>query len=90
MPGVGVVDGGSDGGGDGGPEDRVHGGGQGQGPGICGVVVEVSVQTVAPHLGDYKYERDECQKHTRGFLLGRWFWLVILKLSEDKVLTVIA
>ena len=50
MPGVGVVDGGGDGGGDGGPEDRVHGGGQG--PGICGVVVEVSVEAVATHLGD--------------------------------------
>ena len=26
----------------------------------------------------------------QGILLGRWFWLVTLKLSEDKVLTVIA
>ena len=56
MPGVGVVDGGSDGGGDGWPEDRVHGGGQGQGPGICGVVVEVSVQAVAAHLCHYNIQ----------------------------------
>ena len=54
MPGVGVEDGGGDGGGDGGPQDRVHGGGHG--PGICGVVVEVSVQAVAAHLCHYNIQ----------------------------------
>ena len=49
MSRVSVVDGGGEGGGDGGAQDRVHGGGQG--PGICGVVVEVRVQAVATHLG---------------------------------------
>ena len=54
MPGVGVVDGGREGGREGGPEDRVHGGGEAQAPGICRVVVQVSVQAVAAHLGHYE------------------------------------
>ena len=50
MASVCLVDGGGEGGCDGGAQDGVHGGGQG--PGICGVVVEVSVEAVATHLGD--------------------------------------
>ena len=53
MLGVRGVDSGVDGGG----EDRVHGGGQG--PGICRIRVEVSVQTVAlSNLSHCKYRGD--------------------------------
>ena len=62
MPGVGVVDGGREGGREGGPEDRVHGGGEAQAPGICRVVVQVSVQAVAAHLGPYEYQKEGLKK----------------------------
>ena len=111
MPGVRVVDGG----GDGGPQDRVHGGGRQVGPGICGVVVQVSVQVsvqaVTPHLGHCKYQwvrgfySQRCSNGSvsethqgispqLGWKFGKTevapLWLGVSKLSEDKVLTVIA